>query len=93
MAREKNVTRTFKVMHATVLIADANTRAVTETVVDLPRVYKNEKELIKAIKNIVETDTIKFVSVGETTVEEKMYAMSEIDFIKHAKEVPTRNSK
>lgn len=91
MARERNVTRTFKVMHVTVLVANSETRAIEEVVVDLPRIYKDEKALVKVLTKEVNTDIMKFVSVVDTSVEEKLMGMSEIEFLKHAKELKIKD--
>ena len=52
---------------------------------------ENEKALLNKLKNRYETDLYKIVAITDTKVIEKLYGMSEEDFIEYAKELPPRN--
>jgi hypothetical protein len=62
-------------------------------VVTLPRTYKDEKHLQKAVETAINTDTIKAVHIVATEVEETLYGMTEQDFIAHATILPPRGTK
>lgn len=90
MARAPKVTRTIQTTHANVLCMDIENREPCNKDVVLPRTYKDENALLKAVKKVVETDTIKAVQVVDTKVVETLYGMSEQDFIEHATILPPR---
>ena len=90
MARAPQVTRTIQTTHCNVLCMDIENREPCNKDVVLPRTYKDEKSLLKAVKKVVETDTLKPVQVVSSMVQETLYGMSEQDFIKHATILPPR---
>lgn len=90
MARAPQVTRTIQTTHCNVLCMDIENREPCNKDVVLPRTYKDENAMLKAVKKVVETDTIKAVQVVTSTVQETLYGMSEQDFIEHATVLPPR---
>lgn len=90
MAREKMITRTFKVCKVNALCMDIVTCEPFNKIVELPRPIDNPEKLIKAVRNVVEEDTIKVVAVVDTTVTEKLMACSELEFLAIAHEIPAR---
>ena len=90
MARAPQVTRTIQTTHCNVLCMDIENREPCNKDVVLPRTYKDEKSLLKAVKKVVETDTLKPVQVVSSMVQETLYGMSEQDFIAHATILPPR---
>lgn len=85
MARKRMVTRTILTTKATVLCMDTETLKSEYKDVILPRTYKDEEKLFKAVKNAVDTDTFKAVKIEETSSVETLYGMDEQDFIDNAK--------
>lgn len=90
MARAPQVTRTIQTTHATVLCMDIEHREPCNKEVVLPRTYKDEDAMMKAVKKAIESDTIKPVQVVTYNVQETLYGMSEQDFIAHATVLPPR---
>lgn len=90
MRKEQMVTRTFHTTKATVMCLDVEHGESCTEVITLPRTYKDEKALMKAINIAFVSETIKPVHVVSTDIIETLYGMTESDFIKHAKELPKR---
>lgn len=84
MARKAMVTRTINTTQATVLCMDLTTSQPVEKILTLPRTYKNNKDLMKAVEVAIADDTIKAVHVKNTEVVETLYGMTEQDFINSA---------
>ena len=93
MARQPQVTRTIQTTNCNVLCIDlVNEQPFTENVV-LPRTYKDERSMLKKLKPLLESDTVKVVHVQNFTVESTLYGMTEEEFIKKAQILPARTSK
>lgn len=88
--RKPMVTRTIKSTVATVLCLDVEKGVPFNYTVELARTYKDEKHIMKAIKEKVDTSDIKAVNLVSVDVKEVLYGMYEEDFIEHAKELPPR---
>jgi len=92
MARQPIVSRTIQTTKANVLCIDVqNEKPFTQEVV-LPRTYKDEKAMLKKIKPMVESDTIKVVHVQNFVVESTLYGMTEEEFIHYAQILPPRKT-
>ena len=85
MARKRMVTRTILTTKATVLCMDTESLTSEYKDVILPRTYKDDEKLFKAVKNAVDTDTYKAVKIEENSSVETLYGMDEQDFIDNAK--------
>lgn len=92
MARVPQVTRTIQTTNVSVLCMDIQNREPINIDVVLPRTYKDDETMLKAVKKIAETDTIKPVQIVSSMVQEILYGMSEQDFISHAEVLPPRNT-
>lgn len=90
MARKPMITRTIKTTVATVLCLDVEKAEPFNYTVELVRTYKDEKHLMKAIREKVDTEDVKAVHLVSVDVKEVLYGMYEDDFIKHAKELTPR---
>lgn len=90
MARQPMVTRTIQTTHATVLCMDIQNGEPCNKDIVLPRTYKDDNAVLKAVKKVIDTDGIKAVHVVHTSVQETLYGMTEQDFIAHATVLPPR---
>lgn len=93
MARERMVTRTVEVTVAEVMCLDVTTAEVTIQSFELSGKFASNDEILKAVKKVNETETFKPVAVQKTDVNEILYGMPEIEFIKLAKVLPPRGTK
>lgn len=92
MARVPMVTRTIIATKANVMCLDVQAGEPFNKVVTVPRTYKDKESLLKKVKPIIETDTIKAVHIVETEEIETLYGMTEQDFMEHATVLPPRNA-
>lgn len=92
MARVPMVTRTITVTNAIVMCLNIEQGEPCNVTVTVPRTYKDEESLLKKIKPMVETDTLKAVHIVSTEQVETLYGMTEQDFTEHAKVLPPRNT-
>lgn len=90
MARVPHVTRTIQTTHCAVLCMDIENREPCNKDVVLPRTYKDDNAMLKAVKKVIETDTIKPVQIVASEVRETLYGMTEQEFIAHARILPPR---
>lgn len=93
MARARKVTRTISSTKVIVLCVDTETAKVNNYEVTITGTYKDEKKLMKAVTKVVETETIKPVSVVSTEVIETLYGMDEQKFIEMAEVLQPRGKK
>ena len=93
MARQPQVTRTIQTTKCKVLCIDlVNEQPFTQEVV-LPRTYKDERSMMKKLKPMLDSETVKVVHVQSFVVESTLYGMTEEEFIEKATILPARNSK
>ena len=92
MARQPIVSRTIMTTKANVLCIDVQNEQPFTKVVVLPRTYKDEKSMLKKIKPMIESDTIKVVHVQNFVVESTLYGMTEEEFIHYAQILPPRKT-
>lgn len=90
MARTPMVTRTIVTTKAIIMCLDVEAGEPFNKEVTLPRTYKDEKALLKKVRPLVETDTIKAVHVVDTEEVETLYGMTEQEFIENAQILPPR---
>lgn len=91
MARERLITRTITVIDYEVMVVNMDDlRKVEFYWISIPSgdclTEKNRDEAIKAQL----ADNLKYVQVMDVKKTEKLYGMSEVDFLKYAKELPPR---
>ena len=85
MARIPSVTRTITTTKVNALCIDLETTEPFNKEVILPRTYKDNKKLEKALAEVINSDTTKFVHAVDVSVVETLYGMTEQEFINTAK--------
>jgi hypothetical protein len=93
MARARKVTRTIASTKVVVMCVNTETAVVENYEVTIAGVYSDDKKLMKAVTKVVETETLKPVSVVSTEVIETLYGMDERKFIEMAEVLPPRDKK
>lgn len=91
MARVPMVTRTIVTTKVNVMCLNVETAEPFNQVVSVPRTYKDEESLLKAVKKAAETDNIKCVHIVDSEQVETLYGMTEQKFIEAADVLPPRN--
>lgn len=92
MARVPMVTRTIVATKANVMCLDVQAGEPCNKVVTVPRTYKDDEALMKKVRPLIETETLKAVHVVNREEIETLYGMTEQDFIEHAEVLPPRNA-
>lgn len=87
MARERAVTRTINSIEVTAICMDIKSMENSEVVLSLTGDVPTDEQLIKKLRKLYETDTYKVVAVKSVETKEKLFGMSEVDFLKYAKEL------
>lgn len=93
MARKPMVTRSFEVTNVNVMMCNTITAEVHNKEFEVPRTYKDNDKLLKVVKEMVETDSDKVVTIVDKSVATKLYGMSEADFLKNAIELDPETRK
>lgn len=93
MARARKVTRTIASTKVVVMCVNTETAVVENYEVTIAGFYSDDKKLMKAVTKVVETETLKPVSVVSTEVIETLYGMDEQKFIEMAEVLPPRGKK
>lgn len=86
------VTRTIESTVATVLCLNVQTCEPCNLTVEVAGTFKDEEKLMRAIKEAHESDTIKFVQIVENHTKQRLYGMTEEDFLTYAVEMPPRKT-
>ena len=85
--REKMVTRTIISSNVEMVTLNLETMQPSITSIELPIDTEDEKLLLKVAKKGYETDTMKIVSVKYLEKREKLYGMTENDFLYYSVEL------
>lgn len=93
MARVPQVTRTIETTIVTLFCVNTEDRTTFEQTLTLPRTYKDEVKMMKAVEAVLSGEPIKAVSILGYEVKETLYGMSEQEFIQHAQVLPPREKK
>lgn len=93
MARVPMVTRTITTTEVNVMCLDVEKGEPINKDVTVLRTFKDDEKLLKEVKKIVETDTIKAVHIIDKRKVETLYGMEEQEFIEHATVLPLREAK
>lgn len=93
MARLPMVTRTITTTKVNVLCLDIERAEPCNRVITIPRTYKDEETILKKVKPLLETDTLKVVHVVDTETEETLYGMTEQEFVELAQPLVDRTGK
>lgn len=92
MARVPMVTRTIITTKVIVMCLDIERGEPFNKTVVVPRTYKDDEKLLKKVKEVLETETLKPVHIVDKEEIETLYGMKEQDFIEHAEVLPPRTS-
>lgn len=85
MPRTKNlITRTIVGTEVTLLALDIVTGEVQNETYTMSGKFKDSNALLKAVQKKYDTDTLKHVSVVESSAVNQLYGMDEGDFIRNA---------
>ena len=90
MARTPKVTRTITTSVVSILCANIEIGELVNVEFTLPRTYKNDDDILKAVKKANHDDNIKPVSVSDIKIVETLYGMDEQKFIDNAEILPPR---
>lgn len=90
MGRIAMVTRTINFTEVTALTVDVIAQTTGTQVFTLSGTFTENEKLMKSLKKEYETDTIKIVSIISTEVNEKLYGMTEQEFMAVAQVLPPR---
>lgn len=93
MARTPMVTRTIITTKVNVLCLNIEQGEPFNKIVEVPRTYKTDDELLNKVKSVAETDTEKCVHIVYKEEIETLYGMTEQEFIEHATVLPPRGEK
>lgn len=93
MAKMRMVTRTVKVTKVNVMCLDIEKGEAFNESVIISGVFENPEKLLKACKEVIDTDTEKAVAIVEKEENEQLYGMPEQEFICLAKLLPPRQGK
>ena len=91
MARKRMVTRTVMQTIAEVMTLDVTTAEVQVQSYGIGGQY-TDKELLKKLQNLFQTDTLTLVHIESQDCKELLLGMDEEDFIRLAKVLPPRNT-
>lgn len=92
MPRKAMVTRTIETTKVVAFCADITTQQPYTAEYILSGTFEDEKNLMKALKKVVDDDTHRAISVISTEVIETLYGMDEQKFISLAEVLPPRKS-
>lgn len=90
MARVSMVTRTITTTKVNVMCLDIETGEPCNKSVVVPRTYKDDEKLLKKVKEVLETETLKPVHIVDKEEIETLYGMTEQNFIEHSEVLPPR---
>lgn len=92
MARIPQVTRTIQTTKVNVLCLNIKEGNPFNQTIVLPRTYKDDKAMLKAVEKVINSESVKAVHIVDSTVEETLYGMTEQKFIELATVLPPRKS-
>jgi hypothetical protein len=93
MKKEKLITRTFVITQATVMALNIETAEPSTETYEMLGIYKTDEELLKAVKELYDTDTEKVVAITAKTEIEELRGISESLFLQHSIVLPAREKK
>ena len=83
------ITRTVTATVATVMVVEIKTAKAFTTEFTMTGIYKDNADLLKAIKKN-DTDELVYAAIVSTRTEETLYGMPETEFMKYARVLPPR---
>lgn len=91
MARVPMVTRTITTTKVNVMCLDVEMGEPCNRLVTVQGTYKDDEAIMKKIRPLIETDTLKCVHIVEKEEIDTLYGMSVQDFIEKAEVLPERS--
>lgn len=92
MARVPMVTRTIITTKVNVMCLDIETGEPCNKTVVVLRTYKDDEKLLKKVKEVLETETLKPVHIVDKEEIETLYGMKEQDFIEYSEVLTPRTA-
>lgn len=93
MKKEKLITRTFVITQGTVFSLNVETAELSTEVFEMPGLYKTDEALLKAVKDIYDTEKEKAVAVTAKTEIEELRGITESAFLANSTVLPAREKK
>ena len=93
MARERQITRTINVTTATAVCMDITTMENGTRALVITGDVPSQDKVLKDLRKLYDTDTFKVVAIKEMITVEKLYGLSEVDFLKYAVELDPETRK
>lgn len=93
MKKEKLITRTFVITQATVMVLNIETAEPSTETYEMLGIYKTDEELLKAVKELYDTDKDKAVAVTAKTEIEELRGITESAFLANSLVLPAREKK
>ena len=87
MPRETMVTRTMTNTNVVALCLDIDTAEPCSRAVKLPGTYKNQAQLLTAVRKELDTASLKAVSVTDSVEETLIYGCTEAEFLSVARPI------
>lgn len=87
MARKPMITRTITSTKVQALCMDLYNRQAVEKELVLPRTYKDDTTLLKALSKEYDNDMFKVSAILSSEVENDLYGLTEQEFICYAKKL------
>lgn len=91
MARVPMVTRTITSTKVTLMCADTIKAEIFNEVVIMPRTYKDDEKLLRAVRKKYESDTVKVIDIVDKSVVTARYGMTEDKFVESADLLPEKD--
>lgn len=90
MPRVPRITRTIQTTKANIMCVNIEKGEPFTQEVTLPRIYKDDKAILKVAEKVINSDTVKALHVVSAEVQETLYGMTEQRFIELAEILPPR---
>lgn len=91
MGRKPMVTRTVNGLDCSVLCVNPQTRETFTRQVVVNSKYKDDDQLLKEVRKMVDSSDCRVVAVTESTPFRGLFGAEESEFLKIAKRLPPRN--
>ena len=93
MARVPMVTRTIPTTKVHMFCVNTEDRSTFEQDFVLPRTYKDEQKMMKALEKALDGEPVKPVQILAYEVQETLYGMTEAEFVLYGQVLPPREKK
>lgn len=93
MARQRMITRTVGITRITAVVLNVNTLDSHVQTFTVSGKYEQGTKELKSLLASKNTDDLMWIKAESVVYEEKLYGMTEEEFLTHAKELPPRTGK